>query len=84
LVRPIRKPQAQSLLCELMMAEVVGKTQNPDHVTTAHFCGGFADLAIELGCFFDDQNTRFGSFAFEHERRRRAGKSATDDYDVVV
>ena len=81
---PIRKPQTQSLLRELVMTEVVGKTQNPGHVTTAHFCGGFADLAIELGCLFDDQDARFGSFAFEHERRRRAGERATDDHDVVV
>ena len=66
------------------MAEVVGKTQNPGHVTTAHFCGGFADLTIERSCLFDEEDARFGSFAFEHERRRGAGERATDDHDVVV
>jgi len=65
------------------MTEIMGETQNSRHVTTAYFRGRFADFAIELGCFFDDQDTCFGSFAFEHERRRRAGKCAPDDYYIV-
>src|SRR5438128_712270 len=32
-----------------MMAEVMGETQNPGHVTTAHFRGRFTDFAIALG-----------------------------------
>src|SRR5438094_8281469 len=67
-----------------MMAEIMGETQNPGHITTADFCGRFADLAIERGCLFDDKDARFGSFAFEHERRRRAGKRAANDYDIVI
>ena len=55
-----------------MMAEVMGETQNPGHVTTAHFRGRFTDFAIELVRFFDDQDPRLGSFAFKHQRCRRA------------
>ena len=65
------------------MTEIMGQTQNARHVTTAHLCGRFAHLAIELGIFFNHENARFGPFALEHERGRSAGKRAADDYDVV-
>ena len=66
-----------------MMTEIMGQTQDPRHIATAHFRGRFPDLAIELNCFFDDKDARFRRFAFEHERRRRAGKGAADDHNVV-
>lgn len=67
-----------------MMTEIMRQTQDPRHVTTAHLCGRFADLAIECGCLFDDHDTRFEAFALQHERGRRAGKRAPDDHDVVI
>ena len=67
-----------------MMAEIMRQTQDPRHVTTAHLSGRFAYLAIERSPLFDDQDTCFGAFAFQHERRCRAGKRAPDDYDVVI
>ena len=67
-----------------MMTEIMGQAQNPCHVTTAHFGSRFADFAVELDCFFDDENPRLGPFAFEHERGRGTGKGAADDYDIVL
>src|SRR5205814_865670 len=67
-----------------MMTEVMGETQNPRHVTTAYFCGRFANLAIKLRIFFDDQDACLGSFAFQHQCRRRAGKRAANDHDIVI
>ena len=60
----------------------MGQTQNPRHVTTANFGGRLANLAVELDGFFNNEDTRLGPFAFEHERSRGAGKRASDDYDV--
>ncbi len=67
-----------------MMSEIMRQTQNPRHVATAHLGRRFAHLAIECSGFFDDQDTRFGVFAFQHERGCRAGKRAPDDHDVVI
>ena len=67
-----------------MMAEIMRKTQNPRHVATAHLGRRFAYLAIECICFFDDQDTRFGTLALQYERSCRAGKRAPDDRDVVI
>ena len=67
-----------------MMAEVMGETQNPGHVTTAHLGSLFPNLAVERGCFFDNEDTRFGSLPLEDQRRRRAGKRAADDHDIVI
>ena len=67
-----------------MMAEIVRETQNPRHVTTAYLRRRFADLPIEGGCLFYDQDARFGLLAFQHECCRRAGKRAPDDHDVVI
>ena len=39
LVRPLAEPKSQPLFSNLMVAEMVGKTQNARHVTTAHFGG---------------------------------------------
>ena len=61
----------------------MGQPQNSCHVTTAHFGSRFPNFAVELGCFFDDQDARFGPFPFEHERGRSARKRAADDYDIV-
>jgi len=60
------------------------KTQNPRHVATAHLGRRFAYLSIECSCFFDDQDTRFGTLALHYERSCRAGKRAPDDHDVVI
>jgi hypothetical protein len=68
----------------MMMAEIMRKTQNPRHVATAHLGRRFTYLAIECSCFFDDQDTRFGTLALQYERSRRSGKRATDDHDVVI
>ena len=65
------------------MTEIVGQAQNSGHITTAHFGSRFTDFAIELGRFFDDEDARFGPFAFEHERGCGAGKRAADDHDIV-
>ena len=67
-----------------MMAEIMRQTQNPRHVATAHLGRRFAYLAIECSCLFDDQDTRFGTFALQYERSCRAGKRAPDDHDVVI
>ena len=67
-----------------MMTEVMGETQKPGHVTTAHFRRRFTDFAIELVRFFDDQDPRLGSFAFKHQGGRRARKRAADDRDIVI
>ena len=67
-----------------MMTEVMGETQNPRHVTAAYFCGRFTNLAIKLRIFFDDQDACLGSFAFQHQCRRRAGKRAANDHDIVI
>ncbi len=67
-----------------MMPEIMSQTQDPRHIATAHLGGRFAYLAIERSPFFDDQHTRFGVFAFQHEGRCRAGKRAPDDHDVVI
>ena len=61
----------------------MGQAQNARHVTTAHLGSRFAYFSIKLSCFFDDEDARFGPFAFQHERGRSAGKCAADDYDVV-
>ena|SRR5215469_13411471 len=66
-----------------MMAEIMGQTQNTGHVATAHFGSRFADFAVELRVFFDDQDARFRSLVLQHKRGCGAGKGATDDYDVV-
>ncbi len=66
-----------------MMSEIMGQTQNSGHVTTAHLGTRFADFAVELRVFLDDQDARFGSLALQHKRRCRAGKRAADDYDIV-
>ena len=67
-----------------MMTEIMRQTQDPRHIATAHLRGRFAHLAIERSPLFDDQDTRFGVFAFQHERGCRAGKRAPDDHDVVI
>jgi len=67
-----------------MMAEIMRQTQNPRHVATAHLGRRFAYLSIECSCFFDDQDTRFGTLALHYERSCRAGKRAPDDHDVVI
>src|ERR1043166_8516519 len=66
-----------------MMAEIMGQTQNAGHVTTAHLGGRFAHFAVELGVFFDDQDSRFRSLPLQNKRGCRAGKCATNDYDIV-
>ena len=66
------------------MTEIMRQTQDPGHVATAHLSSRFAHLPIERSSLFDNQDTRFGAFAFQHEGRRRAGKRATDDHDVVI
>ena len=65
------------------MAEIMGQTQNTGHVAAAHLRSRFADFAVELRVFFDDQDARVGSFALQHKRRGRSRKRATDDYDFV-
>jgi hypothetical protein len=60
------------------------ETQNSRHVTTAHLGRRFAHLAIECRGFFNDKDTRFGTFALQHERGCGAGKRAADDHDVVI
>ena len=67
-----------------MMTEIMRQTQDPRHIATAHLGGRFAHLAIERSPLFDDQDTRFGAFALQHEGRCRAGKRAPDDHDVVI
>src|SRR5215469_7697711 len=84
LIGLFRAPQGQSLFGQLVMSEVMGHTQNPGHVTAAHFRSRFADFAVEHGCLFDDEDACFGPFAFEHQRRRRAGKRAANDHDIVI
>ena len=66
------------------MTEIMRQAQNARHIATAHFGGRFAHLAIERSRLFDDQDTRFGMFALQHEGRYRAGKRAPDDHDVVI
>src|SRR5262249_41292178 len=66
------------------MTEIMRQTQDPSHIATAHLGSRFAHLAIERSSFFDDQDTRFGVFALQHEGRCRAGKRASDDHDVVI
>ena len=66
-----------------MMAEVMGETQNPRHVTTAHFRGRFTDFAIERSVLLDDQHAGGRVLAFDERRRRCAGKCAADDHDIV-
>src|SRR6185436_594357 len=66
------------------MTEIMRQTQYPGHIATAHLGGRLAHLAIERSSLFDDQDTRFGAFAFQHEGRCRAGECATDDHDVVI
>src|SRR5262245_32539308 len=67
-----------------MMTEIMGQTQNPCHVTTAHLGRRFAHLAIECSCLFDNQDTGFVPFALQHERGCRARKRAPDDHDIVI
>jgi len=67
-----------------MMPETMRQTQDPRHVATAHLSRRFAYLSIECSCFFDDQDTRFGTLALHYERSCRAGKRAPDDHDVVI
>ena len=67
-----------------MMPEIMRQTQDPRHIAAAHLGGRFAHLAIERSPLFDDQDTRFGAFALQHEGRCRAGKRAPDDHDVVI
>jgi len=66
-----------------MMSEIMSQTQNTGHVTTAYLGTRFADFAVELRVFFDDQNARFGLLTLQHKRRCCAGKRAADDYDIV-
>ncbi len=80
----IRKPHAQPLLGELMMAEVIRQAEDPRHVTAADLGGRFAHLAIELARFLDDEDARAGLLALDHERRRGAGKRAANHYCIIV
>jgi len=66
------------------MPEIMRQTQDPGHIATAHLSRRFAHFAIECRGFFDDQDTRFGMFALQHEGRYRAGTRAPDDHDVVI
>src|SRR5499427_5265931 len=66
------------------MTEIMRQTQDPGHIATAHLRSRFAHLAVEGSSLLDDQDTRFGAFALQHEGRCRAGKRATDDHDVVI
>jgi hypothetical protein len=52
LLRRIAKPHSEALFGELLVTEVIGEAENARHVTTAHFGGRFADLAIERRRFF--------------------------------
>ena len=67
-----------------MMTEIMRQPQDSRHVTAADFRGRFANLAIELRHFLDDQHAGIRVFAFEHQRRRRAGKSAADDDHIII
>ena len=68
----------------MVMTEVIRQAENPRHVATAQLGRGFADLPIELRRLLDYQDTRSRVLAFQHQRGRRAGKRAADNYDVVV
>ena len=84
LLHRIAKPHSQSLLGELLVAEIIRQAKNPRHVATAHFRGRFADFAIERGILLDNEHARGRMFALDHERRGRTGESATDDHDIVI
>ena len=66
------------------MTEIMRKTQDPRHVTTAHLGGRFAHLAIELGRLLDDQDSGVRPATFEHDSGRGAGKRAADDRYIVI
>ena len=84
LIGAIRKPHSQSLFRQLLVTEVVSETENARHVTTAQLGRRFADFAIELRGFFDDQNACVRPLALEHERGGSAGKRAADNDHVII
>lgn len=47
------------------------------------FGGGFADFAVELFRFFDDEDFEVGEAAFEQDGGGGAGEGTADDDDVV-
>ena len=48
----------------MMMAEIIGEPEQTRHIATAQLGGRFADLAIELGGFLDDQDAGGRVLAF--------------------
>src|SRR5947199_3514045 len=67
-----------------MVSEVVSQPENPRHVTTAHFGGGFAYFSIELGRLLNNQDSGVRRATFEHHGRRGTGKGAADDRHIVI
>ena len=84
LIRPVGEPKPQTLLRQLLVAEVARQAEHLGKKTAAHLGGRFADLAIEDGRLFDNQNARSGPPPFDQERRGRAGKRAADDRDIEL
>ena len=66
------------------MAEITGQAENPGEKTTTYFSGRFADLAVELSRFLDDENVRVRPAALDQERGRGAGKGAAQDRDIIL
>ena len=79
----VPEPKPQPLFHEMRFVEVLRETEHAAHEIGAHFHGGFAHAARKVGGLFHDQHADAGIFAEEQRGRRRAGKRAADDDDVV-
>jgi hypothetical protein len=68
-VTPLIEPHPKTGLGDLLVAEVVGDIQDPHQETGTDFTSRFADLSIELGRLFNDEDVQRRILALEQVSR---------------
>ena len=77
------EPHAETLLRELVMAEVVGEAEHAGEKTRADLRGALANLAVKFRRLLDNDDAQRGRVSFQKQSRGCAGKGTTDDGHVA-